>query len=46
LDKKAQQNLNMATTIEHPDTLARTLGQVRKAQEAGELLGEQLTLNM
>ena len=36
----------MATTIEHPDSLARTLGQVRKAQEAGELLGEKLTLNM
>ena len=36
----------MATTIEQPDTLARTLGQVRKAQEAGELLGEHLTLNM
>ena len=36
----------MATTIEHPDSLERTLGQVRKAQEAGELLGEKLTLNM
>ena len=43
---KAQQNSNMATTIEHPDTLARTLGHVRNAQEAGELLGEHLTLNM
>ena len=36
----------MATTIEHPDTLARSLEQVRKAQEAGELVGEHLTLNM
>lgn len=45
-NKKAQQNSNMATTIEHPDSLARTLGQVRKAQVADELLGEQLTLNM
>ena len=36
----------MATTIQHPDTLARTLGHVRNAQEAGELLGEHLTLNM
>jgi NADH-quinone oxidoreductase subunit D len=45
-NKKAQQNSNMATTIEHPDNLARTLGQVRKAQVADELLGEQLTLNM
>src|SRR4029077_1029346 len=44
--KKARQISNMATTIEHPDTLARSLGQVRKAQEEGELLGERLTLNM
>src|SRR3977135_2128362 len=36
----------MATTIEHPDTLARSLEQVRKAQEVGEVLGERLTLNM
>ena len=36
----------MATTIEHPDTLARTLGHARNAQEAGDLLGEHLTLNM
>ena len=36
----------MATTIEHPDTAARNLEQARKAQEAGELLGERLTLNM
>jgi NADH-quinone oxidoreductase subunit D len=36
----------MATTIEHPDTLARTLGQVRNPLVADELLGEQLTLNM
>jgi NADH:ubiquinone oxidoreductase 49 kD subunit 7 len=36
----------MATTIEHPDSLTRSLGQARKAQESGELLGEQLTLNM
>jgi NADH-quinone oxidoreductase subunit D len=36
----------MATTIEHPDTAARNLEQARKAQEAGELLGEHLTLNM
>jgi NADH-quinone oxidoreductase subunit D len=46
LNKKAEQVSNMATTIEHPDTLARSLGQVRKVQEAGELLGEKLTLNM
>ena len=44
--KSAANSQDMATTIEHPDTLARSLGQVRKAQEAGELLGEQLTLNM
>src|SRR5262245_25065591 len=43
---EAQQNPDMATTIEHPDSLARSLGQARKAQESGELLGEQLTLNM
>ena len=43
---KAQQISNMATTIEHPDTAARNLEQARKAQEAGELLGEHLTLNM
>jgi NADH-quinone oxidoreductase subunit D len=36
----------MATTIEQPDTLARSIQQVRNAQEAGELLGEQMTLNM
>ncbi len=36
----------MATTIEQPDTLARSLEQVRNAQDAGELLGEQMTLNM
>jgi NADH-quinone oxidoreductase subunit D len=36
----------MATTIEHPDTAARNLEQARKAQEAGELVGEHLTLNM
>jgi len=36
----------MATTIEQPDALARGLQSVRDAQEVGELLGEQLTLNM
>ena len=36
----------MATRIEHPDTAARNLEEARKAQEAGELLGERLTLNM
>ena len=36
----------MPTTIEHPDTLAKTIEQVPKAQETAELLGEQLTLNM
>ncbi len=36
----------MATIIEQPDTLARGLQQVRDAQKAGELMGEQLTLNM
>lgn len=36
----------MATIIEQPDTLARSLQQARDAQKAGELLGEQLTLNM
>jgi NADH-quinone oxidoreductase subunit D len=36
----------MATTIEQPDALARSLQSVRDAQEVGELLGEKLTLNM
>jgi NADH-quinone oxidoreductase subunit D len=36
----------MATTIEQPDTLARSLEKIRDLQENGELLGEQLTLNM
>jgi NADH-quinone oxidoreductase subunit D len=36
----------MATTIEQPDALARGLQSVRDAQEVGELMGEQLTLNM
>lgn len=36
----------MATIIEQPDSLARGLQQVRDAQKAGEMLGEQLTLNM
>ncbi len=36
----------MATTFEQPDTLARGLQNLQHAQEAGELLGEQLTLNM
>jgi len=36
----------MATTLEQADTLARSLQNVQAAQEAGELLGEQLTLNM
>jgi NADH-quinone oxidoreductase subunit D len=44
--KKAQQLTKMPTTIEHPDTLAKTIEQVPKAQETAELLGEQLTLNM
>jgi NADH-quinone oxidoreductase subunit D len=43
---EAQQNSDMATTIEHPDSLTKSLGQARKAQESGELFGEQLTLNM
>ena len=37
---------NMATTIEQPDALARGLQSVRDAQDVGELMGEQLTLNM
>ena len=36
----------MPTTIEHLDTLAKTIEQAPKAQETAELLGEQLTLNM
>lgn len=36
----------MATTIEQPDALARGLQSVRDAQDVGELMGEQLTLNM
>ena len=36
----------MAAIIEHPDNLTRTVADLRKAQETGELLGEQLTLNM
>ena len=36
----------MATIIEQPDTLARSLQTARDAQKAGELLGEKLTLNM
>jgi NADH-quinone oxidoreductase subunit D len=36
----------MATIIEQPDTMARSLQTARDAQKAGELLGEQLTLNM
>ena len=45
-DLEVQQNPNMATTIQHPDTAARNLEQARKTQETGELLGERLTLNM
>ena len=37
---------NMATTIEQPDALARGLQSIHDAQDAGELLGERLTLNM
>lgn len=36
----------MATIIEQPDALARGLQGVKDAQQASELLGEQLTLNM
>jgi len=36
----------MAMIIEQPDSLSRGLQQVRDAQKAGELMGEQLTLNM
>lgn len=36
----------MATIIEQPDALSRGLQGVEDAQKAGELLGEQLTLNM
>lgn len=36
----------MATTFEHPDSLGRSLQNLQNAQDAGELLGEQLTLNM
>jgi NADH-quinone oxidoreductase subunit D len=36
----------MPTTIEQPDTLARSLHGLHSAQESGELLGETLTLNM
>lgn len=36
----------MATTFEQPDTLARSLQGLHEAQKVGELMGEQLTLNM
>lgn len=36
----------MATTFEQPDTLAKTAQSLHDAQEAGELLGEKLVLNM
>ncbi len=36
----------MPTTIEQPDTLARSIHGLQAAQESGELLGETLTLNM
>ena len=36
----------MPTTIEQPDTLARSIHSLQAAQEGGELLGENLTLNM
>ena len=36
----------MATTIEQPDALTRSMEQLRNNQEVGELLGEQMTLNM
>jgi NADH-quinone oxidoreductase subunit D len=36
----------MPTTLEQPDTLARSLHHLQTAQEGGELLGETLTLNM
>jgi NADH-quinone oxidoreductase subunit D len=36
----------MPTTLEQPDTLARSLHHLQTVQEGGELLGETLTLNM
>lgn len=36
----------MPTTIEQPDTLARSIHGLQAAQEGGELMGETLTLNM
>lgn len=36
----------MATIIEQPDTLARSLQSAHDSQKAGELLGEKLTLSM
>jgi len=36
----------MATLYEQPDPLARSVEQLRAAQDAGEMLGETLTLNM
>ncbi|MGC1478944.1 MAG: NADH dehydrogenase (quinone) subunit D [Chthoniobacterales bacterium] len=36
----------MPTTYEQPDTLTRSLQNLESSQEAGELLGETLTLNM
>ncbi len=36
----------MPTTFEQPDTLTRSLQNLEASQEAGELLGETMTLNM
>ncbi len=36
----------MPTTYEQPDTLTRSLQNLESSQEAGELLGETMTLNM
>lgn len=36
----------MATTIETPDALARSIETIRNSQEVSELLGEKMTLNM
>ncbi len=36
----------MATILEQPDTMTRSIQSAREAEASGELLGEQLTLNM
>ncbi len=38
--------LKMATTLEQPDTLARTIQSIEDANLADELVGEKLTINM